>query len=799
VAKKLLSDGVLEPWEEQQLAQLRTKLGVRTSTHERLVEQYSPLFDAAIDVAVDAATMQEFEVGTQCLVRMNIGNTGQWGLEQTEVTFRTTLDGDAATARAGTLEPGGRQALGLPFSPKQAGQYELQGVIKTTNLLDEVTWYQIQPIGFRVGSKEDGPQQVSVNIDASSQRVGSWELGNLARSQAAAGGLLESGDWRTVRLKALAEDEAGAWIAGGEAAWARLKEEKAEAERQAKAKAEAKVEAERKRKEDKERKAREKKEKAEAEKERKKEEAAAARERKEEAARRKEEEAQRKKEDKKRKEAEDKKRKERGARKKEEDAKARARKRQEDREAGRHLVVDASGEGDHTTLAAAVEAAAPGALIELSAGEYRERIVADKPLRLHGLGEVTLAYPESGDAQAAEGYRQATEGLARLDRQHKEAMEAVEKSPPFSARLRHSASQHLVPVLAAGLFIGLIVTLIVAIVKMFSMGFGEGFWWLIHPGVALVAVPIALGLAALGILGAAATQKIPSYANPKAKKLRTAQAAEHREFVKEKVQPLKQAALDPDLPLVWFALGGGGAAGVGLKDVRLVCDLPEHDTPVLALDGPDDQDLTFEVTGCVLSSPGGSEGPLLAVTGKGSRLAVKKTELSGAAHGVVAEGCRATIEGSTFSEIREVGVWFEGRELTMKDSEFTKGNTGIGMRKGKATVRGCRFSYGKGNAVNHDKGTSGVIEGNTAHDLEGWAFCGSDNKAYVTQKNDMKDCGTKSQGKGYRVGGKAASLQEFLAAGGHGSARTSTVDHYAATQTRPKQKRFRATGYDPYK
>jgi len=78
------------------------------------------------------------------------------------------------------------------------------------------------------------------------------------------------------------------------------------------------------------------------------------------------------------------------------------------------LVVSPDGAGDHTTIAAALAAAAPGALVELRPGVYREVVEADLPVSLVARGErgqVVIEGPAGAAAVRVGSERVTLDGL----------------------------------------------------------------------------------------------------------------------------------------------------------------------------------------------------------------------------------------------------------------------------------------------------------------------------------------------------------------------------------------------------
>ncbi len=78
------------------------------------------------------------------------------------------------------------------------------------------------------------------------------------------------------------------------------------------------------------------------------------------------------------------------------------------------LIVSAGGEGDCTTIAAALAAAAPGALVEILPGRYRESLELTAPVTLAARGDrgqVVVEAPGGAPALRVDGERVTLEGL----------------------------------------------------------------------------------------------------------------------------------------------------------------------------------------------------------------------------------------------------------------------------------------------------------------------------------------------------------------------------------------------------
>jgi hypothetical protein len=206
-----LADGVVEDWEQAELQALRDELGISLQTHIAII---SELQKNASPVAafVDSSAMADFVIGGQCMIRVKVVNEGQRPLKRVSLFYATTAQEVLCEQASGLLGPGRDTLLSAAFIPDIHGHHEFQGALATTSMSGEASHFLLRPIHFRVASESVGPQQVAVNIDASSMRVGSFDNLNAAVSKGASGRMLRDADWIRVELNCCKVEDWEDWV-----------------------------------------------------------------------------------------------------------------------------------------------------------------------------------------------------------------------------------------------------------------------------------------------------------------------------------------------------------------------------------------------------------------------------------------------------------------------------------------------------------------------------------------------------------------------------------------------------------
>ncbi len=86
---------------------LRAELGVCSTTHDRLLRELtgsSPTL--GVELAVDSATMRDYRVGQQCLLRLRVRNTGERALRALRLSVGSSATVDVEQVSSRMLGPG---------------------------------------------------------------------------------------------------------------------------------------------------------------------------------------------------------------------------------------------------------------------------------------------------------------------------------------------------------------------------------------------------------------------------------------------------------------------------------------------------------------------------------------------------------------------------------------------------------------------------------------------------------------------------------------------------------------------
>ncbi len=206
------ANGVLEDWEQQELETLRSELGISEQTHEQLLAQLAGTANLPLSLHVDEASMQHFEIGVRCAIRLRVVNEGNRALKQIRVLQLTTAAEAIDEQTTRILGPGRDGFLDFVVSPKTAGHHKAHGIVVATDMKGTETYYEVGSFVFRVGQKTGGPQTKVTNIDASALRVGTFDKVQVGPESTTRGGLLKDGQWRQLRLDVLTIAQYEAWL-----------------------------------------------------------------------------------------------------------------------------------------------------------------------------------------------------------------------------------------------------------------------------------------------------------------------------------------------------------------------------------------------------------------------------------------------------------------------------------------------------------------------------------------------------------------------------------------------------------
>jgi hypothetical protein len=214
---RLAGGGGLDERALQQLDAVRGRIGISLATHDRLVAEHaeqekrtgsvtsSGSGRATLRAFVDVSTVGFFEVGSRCMLRLQLHNDGELAVEPS-VHAEVLGDGRIAAVVGTTLFPAQSQIVALWLVPRVAGFQELSGIVEATDLVGERSFHRFDGVLFRVGGA-DGPRVSVVNVDQSSARV----VDN-SKSQFGgggdAGGMVGEATWQPIALRAIPIAEA---------------------------------------------------------------------------------------------------------------------------------------------------------------------------------------------------------------------------------------------------------------------------------------------------------------------------------------------------------------------------------------------------------------------------------------------------------------------------------------------------------------------------------------------------------------------------------------------------------------
>lgn len=190
--------GRTESWAEAELAALRAELGIRETTHRRLLAARAPQSVCPVSASVDTRSVADFRAAEGCLLRVRVVNDGPRPLGDLSLHVTTTaIEGPIPVDRAGrAIGPGEEALLSALFRPALAGHHHATVRIVTVPLRGAEQHWVSAPIPFLVGAPAS--LQSQIHIDARSQKVGVFEnIGGPAR-----GGMVGSADWQPIQLSA---------------------------------------------------------------------------------------------------------------------------------------------------------------------------------------------------------------------------------------------------------------------------------------------------------------------------------------------------------------------------------------------------------------------------------------------------------------------------------------------------------------------------------------------------------------------------------------------------------------------
>jgi hypothetical protein len=210
--KSFMDDGVLEDWEQTELERLRAELSITSDAHNELMNEFKLGMVVPLELFVDTASMKSFQQDQRCLIRMRLLNPSDRPLKSVGIRYVTSATNGLMTHDTSTVPPQKFADFYVGIQPSAAGQHTLEGVLNSNSMTGKVTHYQLKPVAFQVDAHQEGPQSVSVNIDASSMKVGSFDDWNLTGADTESrAGLMPDGQWLHVKLNSVSPERADSW------------------------------------------------------------------------------------------------------------------------------------------------------------------------------------------------------------------------------------------------------------------------------------------------------------------------------------------------------------------------------------------------------------------------------------------------------------------------------------------------------------------------------------------------------------------------------------------------------------
>ena len=246
--KEFASDGMIEDWEEEELALQRAKYRIRLSTHQSLKAKYQPLTEAlSMELWVDARMARDFVAGAVGMIRVRVVNGGKRFVRNTVVRYAVPGLMPAAEHVTRMLGPNKDQVFDVGLECARPGQFSLRMVVRAEDPDGKSMMFRGDPLAYTVARAEGaGPQNVSVttHLDASGMRVSPESLVNVGLGglggRAATGGLNTAMEWIALRLQSITEAEWLSWESAYDGGRRKAAEEAARVEAAAaKARAEA--------------------------------------------------------------------------------------------------------------------------------------------------------------------------------------------------------------------------------------------------------------------------------------------------------------------------------------------------------------------------------------------------------------------------------------------------------------------------------------------------------------------------------------------------------------------------------
>jgi len=207
-----MDDGVLEDWEQTELERLRAELSITSDAHNELMNEFKLGMVVPLELFVDTASMNSFQQDQRCLIRMRLLNPSDRPLKTVGIRYVTSATNGLMTHQTSTVPPQKFADFYVGIQPSAAGQHSLEGVLNSNSMTGKATHYQLKPVAFQVEKHQNGPESVSVNIDASSMKVGSfddWNLGGADTESRA--GMMPDGKWLHVKLNSISPEHADNW------------------------------------------------------------------------------------------------------------------------------------------------------------------------------------------------------------------------------------------------------------------------------------------------------------------------------------------------------------------------------------------------------------------------------------------------------------------------------------------------------------------------------------------------------------------------------------------------------------
>ena len=206
--REYLADGVLEPWEVRELANLRMQLNISEQTHTSILSTFEYVDHNTIALETDISDVEDYRANQQCQFRILIRNVEPYAIRRCVVRYQIVQGGEQFDIPASAIPARSSIDYTLPFIPQRAGQYEFSGTIDVDDDNGRSYRYQFRGINFTVAAAET---HVVNRVEVGDGFTGVLNVGDKAQRNIEAGLNLQS-SWTPVNLKPIPMRRDGVFV-----------------------------------------------------------------------------------------------------------------------------------------------------------------------------------------------------------------------------------------------------------------------------------------------------------------------------------------------------------------------------------------------------------------------------------------------------------------------------------------------------------------------------------------------------------------------------------------------------------